>query len=35
MVVPGSANQVVTAILPMLPHGLLLALADLRKRRLR
>jgi len=26
---------VVTAILPMLPHGLLLALADLRKRRLR
>ncbi|MEA2957181.1 MAG: hypothetical protein QOJ58_2681, partial [Alphaproteobacteria bacterium] len=35
MVVPGSANQVVTAFLPMLPHGLLLALADLRKRRLR
>ena len=35
MVVPGSANQVVTAILPMLPHGLLLALSDLRKRRLR
>jgi uncharacterized protein len=35
MVVPGSANQVVTAVLPMLPHGLLLALADLRRRRLR
>jgi short-subunit dehydrogenase len=35
MVVPGSANQVVTAFLPMLPHGLLLALSDLRKRRLR
>jgi uncharacterized protein len=33
MVVPGSANQVVTALLPLVPRGLLLALADLRQRR--
>ena len=33
MVVPGSANKVVTALIPMLPRGLLLALADLRNRR--
>ena len=32
MVVPGSANRVVTALIPMIPRGMLLKLADLRKR---
>ncbi len=32
MVVPGSANRVVTALIPMVPRGMLLKLADLRKR---
>ena len=32
MVVPGSANRVVTALMPMVPRSILLKLADLRKR---